>query len=128
MRIFQSHHNASQDDILLFFLEVEVEFFELLADESDGQDGHFFDDGIIVIDVLGYFLDDPRPFITRNLDAADCCDDLYYSFFTLAAALLTNFWESIMELRMRSLKPERVGAGKESHRKSLLFWMGQGVL
>lgn len=77
MRILQSQKNTSQNSFLLLFLQIEVELFELLTDESDGQNRNFFNYRVIIVDVLSYFLDDSRPLITRNLDAANCCNYLY---------------------------------------------------
>ena len=77
MRILQSQKNTSQNSFLLLFLQIEVELFELLTDESDGQNRNFFYYWVIIVDVLSYFLDDSRPLITRNLDAANCCNYLY---------------------------------------------------
>ena len=109
------------------FFETAVELLHLLTDEADGEDRDLLDDGVSVVNVLRYLLDDPRPSIPGEFDAANCCNDLDEVMSTLAAALLMNFSWSIMVLRTRSLKAGRLVAGKDCHRYSPLFWIEIGL-
>lgn len=90
--------------------EDEVELFELFTDEPNSEDGDLFDDGILVLNVVSDFLDDSRPLIFRQFDAANGCNDLNKLITTLAAALLISFSGSIMVLRTISLKADLLGA------------------
>lgn len=58
------------------FFETAVELLHLLTDEADGEDRDLLDDGISVVNVLRYLLDDPRPSIPGEFDAANCCNDI----------------------------------------------------
>jgi len=81
----------------------------LLTDETHSQNRNFFDNRVLVFDVAGDFLDNSRPLIIGQFDAADGCNDLNQTKGTLAAALLMTFSGSIMVLRTMSLKADLLG-------------------
>lgn len=76
MGVFESCENPCEDGLLLGLFEDEVELFELFTDEPNSEDGDLFDDGILVLNVVSDFLDDSRPLIFRQFDAANGCNDV----------------------------------------------------
>lgn len=88
----------------------------MFANEADGEDGDFFDGGVIASDVAGDLFDDARPLVARYFYAANGCDSLNILVYTLAAALRMFLSRSIMELRTRSLQVVRLPAPTEYHR------------
>lgn len=97
-------------------MEVEIEVFELFADEADGQNGDLLDDEVFTSDVGGNFLGNSFPLIAWNFDAANGCNDLHLNISTLAAALLMDFSPSRSVFNTISLKAERLGAARVDHR------------
>lgn len=109
MCVLNTHEDAGDDSFLKGLFKVEFEVFELLADESDGKNGDFFDSEVFTADIMGYLLGDPGPLVAGHFDAADGCNDLNNKVDTLAAALLIIFSRSIIVLSTISLKAARVG-------------------
>jgi hypothetical protein len=58
------------------FLKIEIEVFELFADEPNSENGDLLDDRVFTSDVGGNFFGDPVPLIPRDFDAAYSCNDL----------------------------------------------------
>lgn len=126
--IFDSNQNSSEDGLLEGLVELEVELLELFADESDGQNGDFLDDEVLVAHVGGDFLGNAFPLLSRYFDAADRCDDLCEEDDTLAAALRMSLSLSIMVLMTMSLNDDLPAGLSRSHRKaSSEGWVRRGV-
>ena len=126
--VLDAHEDASQDDFLQLLLEIEIEFFESLADETNGQDWYFFDDKVLTSDVLCDFLSNIWPLVSRNFNAAYSCDDLNKRGSTLAAALRMILFWSIIILRIMSLKAFRFWGSNLCHRYESVSWIKTIVL
>jgi hypothetical protein len=114
--VFDASEDAGKYCFLLHLLEDEIELFKLFADETYSQDGDLLDCGVLVFDVVSDFLDDSRPLVLGQFDAADGCNDLGKTMRTLAAALRMSFSGSIMVLRTMSLKADLLGGVMEYQR------------
>ena len=88
----------------------------MFANEADCEDGDFFYGGVLVLDVVSDFLNNSRPLVLGQFDAADGCNDLNKQEGTLAAALRMIFSGSIMVLRTMSLKAALLGGVREYQR------------
>ena len=122
MRVLESSENTGEDSLLLTFLEPKIELLHLLGNKTDGKDRNTLDVGVLVVDILRYFLDDSRPLIPGHFDAANNCYNLTIGRCTLAAALLMFLMGSTMVLRTNYLKVCRVVVGRDIHKYSLLLF------
>lgn len=77
MFVFHSNKYSSQDGFLQGFIKLEVKLLQLLADETDRQNRHFFYDKVFMAHVRSDLLHDTLPLLSWYFDAANCCDDLH---------------------------------------------------
>jgi hypothetical protein len=115
--VFHPNKYSSQDGFLQGFIKLEVKLLQLLADEADSQNRHFFYDKVLIAHVVSDFLGDAFPFLSRYFDAANRCDDLHEEYDTLAAALRMSLSLSIMVLMTMSLIDDLAAGLKRSQKR-----------